>query len=204
MHQDSTRPKLITVVLLGALLACSYLAAQTGTPPEGSENEGAAGIVVTCEVFCSETKLRTANARINWTLAAGPGGLEALGLGDMSSGEQRLETTVFKNGFDKNLYASFKTLERGTGIQPVMESAMESGTMRAYQLQIIEVERPAGLEALTTGGAMQTGTVIEGLEPGMNYTWRVVIETDDGQMISKTVTCQAPVCPADFREEATP
>ena len=84
MHWESTRPNILSVVLLGALLACSYVAAQTGTSSEGSEEEGATGIVVTCEVFCSETKLRTANARISWTLAAEPGGLEALGLGDIS------------------------------------------------------------------------------------------------------------------------
>ncbi len=204
MHWDARLPGMLIVMLLGALIACSYVAAQTGPTVGGSDDEGAAGIVVTCEVFCSETKLRTGNARISWTLAAGPAGPEAFGLGDMSSAEQRLETTVFKKGFDKNLYASFPTLDRGTAMQPALGSSMEPGAMRAYQLQIIEVERPAGLDTLTAGGAMQTDMVIEGLEPGMNYTWRVVIETEDGEMVSKTVTCQAPVCPADIREEDGP
>ena len=204
MHWESKRPSMLAVVLLGALNVCGYVAAQTGIPSEQPGGQDAAGIIVTCEVFCSETKLRTGNARISWRLTAGPGGPEAFGIGDMSSAEQRLETTVFKNGFDKDLYASFQTLERGTETRPALESSLEPGAMRAYQLQIIEVKQPAGMEALGAGGATLTDTVIEGLEPGMNYTWRVVVETDDGQLVSKTVMCQAPVCPADIREEDEP
>jgi len=40
--------------------------------------------------------------------------------------------------------------------------------------------------------------VIENLEPGVNYTWRVAIETAAGRIVSAPITCEAPVCPADI------
>ena len=52
--------------------------------------------------------------------------------------------------------------------------------------------------------AARTSVEVEGLEPGMRYTWRLVIETADGREISETVTCEAPVCPADMQGEAVP
>jgi hypothetical protein len=201
MHKFTRRRGPLAAVLSGGLLACAGLLAQPVTPPSPPAGEGASGIRLSCEVFCSETKLRTANARIRWTLAAPAGGPRALGLGEVANAAQRLETTVFKDGFEKGLYASFPTLEPGRRMEaaPTARSAMP--TLRAYELEVIEVEQSSGVRALAAGGDLEGSTVVEGLEPGMSYTWRIVLETAGGRLVSGALTCQAPVCPADLREE---
>lgn len=39
-------------------------------PAETSRAASPSGLTLTCEVFCSQTKLRTGNARLRWTMAA--------------------------------------------------------------------------------------------------------------------------------------
>ncbi len=71
----------------------------------------------------------------------------------------------------------------------------------AYDLEILEVVRPTAISetpALEDAGEARTVIEIGGLEPGMRYTWRLVVETAGGQEISETVTCEAPVCTADY------
>jgi hypothetical protein len=43
--------------------------------------------------------------------------------------------------------------------------------------------------------------VVEGLEPGVNYTWRIAIETESGRIVSESTTIRAVVCPADMAPE---
>jgi hypothetical protein len=42
------------------------------------------------------------------------------------------------------------------------------------------------------------GAVVEDLEPGVNYTWRIAIDTASGRIVSAPATLQAMVCPADM------
>lgn len=56
-------------------------------------------------MYCSPTKHLTANARLRWRPVPGPA-LDAVGGGALAAAGQRLETTVYKNGFDKDLYMS--------------------------------------------------------------------------------------------------
>jgi hypothetical protein len=203
--------------LLVLLAACSSAGAGpgpqiVGIPPGGTttatqaspEQEAAAGVALICEVYCSETKLRTANARIRWKLVPGPA-LDAAKAANLSRAEQRLETTVYKNGFAKDLYVSLPVSQAGYE-RAVPSSALAKqgqGTLRAYQIRIVDIERPKSTE-LFAAGSEETLAVVENLEPGMNYTWRLVIQTDADQVASPTVTCQAPVCPADMVREREP
>ncbi len=216
MHRNLPRPHLLTTVVLLALAlsGCAEgpapdpstadgtpAAALPATPgPSGGDDAAGAGSV-TCEVYCSETRLRTANARISW-LGAGtfPG---AASPAASAVGEQ-LQATVFKNGYDQDLYASFSTLGSGQELSPQAAGVLPEPEMRAYDLTILEVAEPSPLAASIDDPAARKSVEVEGLEPGMRYTWRVVFKTADGQEISETVTCEAPVCPADIRAEVTP
>ncbi len=61
----------------------------------------------------------------------------------------------------------------------------------AYDFEILDIERPLDLQASGTDGKPAWTTVeIEGLEPGMGYTWRVVIETAGGKEVTEAVTCE--------------
>lgn len=157
-----------------------------------------------CEVYCSETKLRTANARIRWKLVPGPA-LDAARGQNLSAAEQRLETTVFKDGFAKDLYVGLPVSQSGD--ERAMPSAalarQGKSTLRAYQIRIVDFERPKSAE-LFAAGTEETVAVIENLEPGMNYTWRLVIETGATDLVSPVVRCRAPICPADMVREENP
>ena len=138
-------------------------------------------------------------ARLRWTVAT-PALAE---LTARTTTRQSVEVTVYKDGFAKGLSA---TLPLGAASAERPIAAVVPATrpaLRAYQLQIIEVERPRALES-AAGGGSETGVIVEGLEPGMNYTWRVAVETPDGNVVSAPVTCQALVCPADMVQGEAP
>lgn len=174
-------------VLLGAALAASTPATPAARAQDGTS--------LVCETFCHETKLRTGCARLRLVL---PGTIdEATGLAKSASATPigRLEVTVFKGGFERGLYA---TLTPGDGrpikqegpsqsraAEPVLAPALASRpALRAFQIQLAE----AGKALPFAPGSV----TIEGLEPGLTYTWRL-----GG---GATVSCMAPTCPADMFE----
>jgi hypothetical protein len=173
----------------------------TATAPA---QEAATGLALICEVYCSETKLRTGNARLRWKLVPGPA-LDAAKARDLATAEQRLDTTVYKDGFAKDLFVSLPVSQAGyERAAPSAALARQGkGALRAYQIRIVDIERSKSPELFAAGTA-ETAAVIENLEPGMNYTWRLVIQTDAGGLASPTVTCRAPVCPADMVREEEP
>lgn len=190
------------------LLGCASASGQpTPTPdnrtpagagvPENTEkpyDSGESGLALTCEVFCSPTKLRTSNARICWNLP--PPAFEGR---SPETAEQNLQTTVFKNGFEKGLFVTLPVTAttRERPIRPI--PAPKQARLRAYQIQIIDIERRKSAH-LPAGGA-EVCVVIEGLEPSVNYTWRIQVETAAGKVVSPSVRCQAQVCPADLVRE---
>lgn len=135
-----------------------------------------------CEVFCSQFKLRTGNARISWET---PKALEA---------HKRLDFTVHKNGFKTGAFASFPTLREKQEMTPATMAQPEMRGVRAFQLGLTEVK-------LAKQRGARASVVVEGLEPGLNYRWRVLTRTNDGWVPSETLVCAAPVCPADMIQE---
>lgn len=194
MRRHALAPFVLAAVLAHWAFGCATAGAQP--PPIDTE---VADFDVTCETYCSETQLRTAIARISWTV--GPGAVSAVGLGALDTAAMHVDTTVFKDGFEKSLYASFPTLEAGrTPVTPPQTGLDAMAPLRAFQIEIADVERPTPLSDLGAGEETRNSMVVEDLEPGMNYTWRIVIEVGDGRVVSENVTCQAPVCPADLGE----
>lgn len=184
------------VVAAFALLPRPALRAQAppapATQPQAEQAQG--GVRLTCEVFCSQTKLRTANARIRWTV---PGAtLRAAGIESAAATTTRLETTVFRDGFAKNLFIALPIAGRGeVGIQPLAQQPQQA-QRRAFQIRVIEVAAPS--RVTEAGGADEHAVVVENLEPGVLYTWRAVVEAGSNRVVSLTATCEAPVCPADM------
>lgn len=150
-------------------------------------------LTVTVDVFCSDTKLRTSNARIRWSMPRAA--LEASGLVNLAAAKQSLEATVYRDGFEKGLLVSLP-ISQATPDRPVAALVQEKQPkLRAFQFSLINIEQPKGALA-AQGGEM--GAVVEGLEPGVNYTWRIAIDTASGRIVSPSVTSQAMVCPADM------
>src|SRR5262249_52727016 len=146
------------------------------------------GIAVTVEMFCSETKLRTGNARIRWTR---PRSVVDAG------GRQSLEATVYKDGFDKGLMVTLPitqaTPNRPVAAVPAAQMPAKQQQLRAFQIRVIEIEQPR-----TAAESAEMGVVVENLEPGMYYTWRLAIDAPSGRIVSSPTTEEAPTCTADF------
>ena len=181
---------------IGALGVLMIVGATRGTKAEGrSQAQPSARledrIVVSVETFCSETKLRTTNARIRWSMPAGA--LEANHLTTLTAARQILEATVYKNGFDKGLVVALP-IGQATPERPVLPQVQgRQPQRRAFQIRLIEVRQPGA--QLAAGAAAEVIAVVENLEPGVNYTWRVRI---DDRVVSPSITVQARVCPADM------
>jgi len=151
-------------------------------------------LTLSIETFCSETKLRTSNARLRWSI---PGA--AVDAASLAAARQSLEATVYKNGFDKGLLVALP-MGAASVDRPVAPLAQGRGQQppRAFQLRLIEFT-PAGTQAAAAApGGMSA--VVENLEPGVTYTWRIAIDTPSGRIVSPSVTAQARVCPADMAQ----
>jgi hypothetical protein len=159
------------------------------------------GLALTCEVFCSPTKLRTANARIRWTMSKPA--LDASRLSSLTGATQTLEATIYRDGFEKGLSVALPVAQTTPtqAIAPVPAQPAQA-RLRAFQFRLIEIEPPR--TELTGAAGSQMGVVVENLEPGMNYTWRIAMDTATGRIVSAATTCEAPVCPADIRTPPTP
>ncbi len=194
MNRNSPRRHPLIAAALGLLAGFHIPAAAQPTAAEAG--------TLTCEVYCSEVRLRTANARISWI---GPGMFRGAAAAAAPAAE-KLQTTVYKGGFDRDLYASFPTLGGGQALAPQAAGLLPEPEMRAYDLTIVDVGRPTAgrglLAANADDPAARTSVEVQGLEPGMRYTWRIVTELAGGEEVSETVTCEAPVCPADIQEDA--
>jgi hypothetical protein len=77
-------------------------------------------------------------------------------------------------------------------------------TPRAFQIRLISAGVAAAAGPARAGAAAtDTGeftAVVEDLEPGVDYTWRLTIEAPSGRLVSAPITIQAPACPADMVE----
>jgi len=202
-HPPRFLPAGIAVLLLtsGSTPMPHVEAAQAAAQPSTPRVEP--GLTLDVEGFCSETRLRTSNARITWRARA-----TALGAGvaSLDAATQRLETTVFKGGFDRGLFVALPIGDAAAdrpiaAIAPggaATGAAQQTLTRRAYQIRLIQVN--ASRVSATATDSSQRDAVVENLEPGVNYTWRIAVDAPAGRMVSPSVSLRALVCPADLVE----
>ena len=124
--------------------------------------------------------------------------LDAAGLPGVAAARQSLEATVYKNGFEKGMLVALP-IGTATVDRPVVPLAQGRPQLpRAFQLRLIEFAQPRVDAAAAAPGEM--AAVVENLEPGVNYTWRIAIDTAAGRMVTPSATAQARVCPADMAQ----
>jgi len=189
MCRISPRSTVSVVICLAVITTgvCSLLAQES----KPTEHE-AAKLVVNVEDFCSPTKLRTSNARIHWRIPAEA--LVAARIASLDTARQSLQATVYSQGFEKGLFVSLPLTE-ATPDRPLAARAPEKiSKVRAFQFSLIQIERPKAAAENST----EMAAVVEGLEPGVDYTWRIAIESDPGRIVSLPTTSEASVCPADM------
>jgi hypothetical protein len=164
-------------------------------------------VSVRCETFCSKQKLRTASARIIWRDGAPGAPLRPGAAGDTRAAPQ-IDVTVVKNGFAENAYATIPTTQAGAGATQGPAAATEGRPrLRAYDLRVVGTRAPgapgpaAASEIAGSAEPQETSTLIENLEPGLRYSWRLRFDTAAGAQVTVPVTCTAPICPADIKSK---
>jgi hypothetical protein len=190
-------PNVVFLLVCSAALSLESaggVLAQTTQPATRVE----AKLSVEVEPYCSETKLRTSNARIRWSVPKEA--LEAYKLTALAGAKQSLEATVYRDGFEKGLLVSVP-LAQASPERPLAALVQEKKPkVRAFQFSVIGYAQPKESRAVE-GGEAEMSAVVEGLEPGVNYTWRIAIETESGRIVSESTTSRAVVCPADMAPE---
>lgn len=155
-------------------------------------------LTVEVESYCSETKLRTSNARIRWSMPKES--LAAHKIAALAGSRQSLEATVYRDGFEKGLLVSVP-LTQASPEKPLAALIEEKKPkLRAFQFSVIAIEQSKERVADEIGVSTM-GAVVEGLEPGVNYTWRIAIQSDGGRIASAPATSRASICPADMAGE---
>ncbi|MDO8208517.1 MAG: hypothetical protein Q7T38_11990 [Gallionella sp.] len=171
--------KLHGIIAISGLLICSAHAEQSS---------------MTCQVRCSDTRLRTGIAELSWF---SPPGASATRV------QPTLDVSVFHGGFKSGLYQSFGVIGEG-GVPKAKAGASrdvksEGRTTRAYDLKLHVSEKSRAV-AEASGGKTRQQIEIENLEPGLLYRFRL---GNAGQG-DQEVACEAPVCPADMKEGSKP
>ncbi len=163
--------------LLGMILAIAASSAHPQPTLQIASPEGA----LEATVGCDPVKLRTVVVVLAWKPAAREGTAE------------RIDVTVFPNGFEKGLFASLESPERGGNFQFAAALARNAANAaRAFDL-VAEPAKPSE----RTG---QRSVRIEHLEPGVRYSFRLAELSKDSQQYAGVVTFQAPICVADMKE----
>lgn len=177
---------LIVVILVGSSLGCA-----TAQPDNKVDDPTAINLPVLSgdinvvgafhiEVFCSQTKPRTGMAKLSWRTDK------------RLFSKQRLDVTVYKQGFEKDLYTILWPIRAEQQFQIPRSNKLEE-TSRALALNAVNVNVDEKQDSIVVK--------LEGLEPGLVYFWRVCTLSNKGWRQSSVVRCEAPVCPADMKEE---
>ena len=197
-------PKVCWIAVSCIVFLCAAGAGAQGTRTT-AQSQSPSGLTVSAEAFCSATKIRTSNVRLRWSLSSDARTKNKLPT--FVGANQRLETTVYLNGFEKGL---FVTLPVPSASTPAAQSTVVPATTQAPQMrqalprsfQIRLIEARASTDTAAPDGEFTA--VVEDLEPGLNYKWRLTIDTPAGALVSVPLELQAVACPVDEAEESKP
>ena len=184
MVQPFRSLKFLLIIVALSFLPVS-VGAQTRRPARFRQQTPSAAFE--CRVFCSEEKLRTPVAELTWRST------------EARLSTSRIEVTVYKDGFQTGKYVALRSTkgERSYQLPQVKQAQTQELIPALRELVVVEA---SSLRARPGVVAVR----IEGLEPGLNYFWRVVSTTSGRQIAEGTTRCQAPVCPADMQPNDIP
>ena len=156
-----------------------------------------------CETYCDPYKPGTSTAEIRWRVS--PQDLNTNELLARTTDEV-LEVSVYKDGFDRNLYANVQTREGIHGfsllnVQPaqrripgldrlvLIDMTTSAGDTQGFRMMAEDPEKRGGEWAVAK---------VQGLRPGMVYFWRVRNRArGDAPPGVTVVRCRAAICPVD-------
>lgn len=149
------------------------------TEPPMTDNDEEVAPDLHADVRCSEPDVRTVIATLSWRE------------NQIQAAAQRIDVTVFKEGFDKGLFATAPADKGGKFEFAPALRRMEREPGRAFEL--VADPRPDSRKEFIA-------IDIRNLEPRLLYRWRVASRTDRGWVSSPVVTLESPPCIADEKE----
>jgi hypothetical protein len=202
--RNRLRVTIVLAVVGTALLLLTYRAyfPQEVKAQEGMQTRSEAGDME-CISYCSLTRPGTTLMEVKWRLAD-----RSLNETDLraKAGQQVLEATVYSEGFDRGLYAVVSAVkpkalfrapakaERAApAVQPQSKlTGLDKLVVADVATRLDKPTHPLRLLWLQAEApaAEWLAVRLEGLNPGMEYTYRV----PGGPSV---VACQAAVCPVD-------
>ena len=160
-----------------------------------------------CQTYCNSTVQGISKARLTWEPPKSyldPRLSESAGTADGIW--QRVDVTVYKQGFEKDIYAmtniNRNEAEKGMNVIETREfKPMYATDPRSQRSAYENVGQTMELSVAEIAPAKEKSDAfeiqVEGLTGGVNYFWRVLSSTKDGWVPSTVVRCQALVCPVD-------
>lgn len=174
--------------------ATSTAGAAVPTPAQGTQSAQAGDLA--CETYCSPTS-RTPVAEVKWVVATQPSA--AANLRTLAS-QQNIEAAVNEDGFERGRFVRLASVAPQARFGPASPAAAGTPLPGLGSLTVNAVsssqDAPGALRLATPAEAGRENVVlqVEGLQPGMNYYWRVRPPTQGEPQI---VMCRAPICPSD-------
>lgn len=100
-------------------------------------------------------------------------------------GEQRLDATVYKTGFEHEMYTTLWPIDRGRSFREGPGQLPDRPDRRTLLLTATRMSQRDGAVSVE----------LTDLQPGLTYSWRVLTLFDDGWVPSARGRSATPVCP---------
>ncbi len=129
---------------------------------------------ISCLSYCSATESRVSLSDISFA---------GLPVDPMNA---RLEFTVYNDGFERDAFASFSPLVGDLEVEPRVSLLALQG-LRPFSLRLVKVHRASREPHID-------GVTLKGLEPNVDYRWRIHYQSEKGWVSSDVAMCPTPVC----------
>jgi hypothetical protein len=161
----------------------------------------------TCQTYCSQVDLGQGAVEIRRKLVMPTADARALA---QAVETDKIEVTTYEDGFERGLFATITPTPLPKDAPPrALRSASGQAIPGLEKLRVIAVAtskdrtKPAlRLQPSTEDGAESATIQITGLQPGLNYYWRLPASASSGDMQAQEVlACRGPICPVDYQRE---
>ncbi len=157
---------------------------------------------ISCQATCSQSIPRSAAMEIRWSDAAD---LES-GSAQLAPNRRRIDIAIGGGGFAEGTYATLdlsEIPERTPGGDPnsapvgrLLKGVVEHRTAGRVPNSGLKMRATRTIEKRR--GQMQRSIRIEGAQPSVTYTVRLVVDGKARALVAAEDVCRVPACPADF------
>jgi hypothetical protein len=211
--------KLLRRFLTGMLFTLSFTQAgfcQQGRSPGEQPSPGPAPMATssseeevswgTCQTYCSQVDLGESVAEIRRKVAIPGADARALALAVKAD---KIEVTTYADGFERGLFVAITPAPLPKAAAPrALRSTSGQAIPGLEKLRVIAVAtskdrtKPAlCLQPSTEDGAESATLQIIGLQPGMNYYWRLSASASHDAQAQEVLACRAAICPVGYKRE---